>query len=611
MTERSIFWATTGTGDGGAGGYAANDLFEMFRSFFTSPAGVNYGGVAPDYLNKLAVTGSSSPAQVATGAALVYGIPYFNNGTVSITIATPTTGTRIDRLVLRASWALQTVRVTRIAGTEGAGTPPALTQSAGTTWDVPLAQVSITTGGVITIIDERQYVGGVGDLGIATAKIANLAVTTAKLADDAVTNAKLANMAANAVKGRITASTGDPEDLTPAQLLTIIKTVDGAASGLDADLLDGSHAAAFAAATHSHDTADIVDNAVTFAKLADMDTMTVIGRLAAGTGNPGAVSAVGLINLLETADGAGSGLDADTLDGEHAAAFAVAAHTHGASTITDDAVTNAKLANVNQYTVKGRIAAGAGDPTDLSAANLVTLIGTADGTGTGLDADLLDGQHAAAFAAAVHTHSTSGIVDDAITTAKIANDQVTNAKLANVAQNTIKGRIAAGAGDPADLSAAQVIDILETADGHDSGLDADTVDGAHATAFSLAIHTHDAADLLGVLVVFSAWVAIDAGSIYSQFGAGSPAPAVRKNGQLLQFAGVMLANSGIVTDNTMWPAFSLPAGYAPSQTRYVVAASQVANAERALIVKIDTAGVVSIYDPPVGVAIYLDLTVAL
>ena len=48
------------------------------------------------------------------------------------------------------------------------------------------------------------------------------------IANDAVTNAKLANMAVNTIKGRITASTGDPEDLTATQVRTIINVADGA-----------------------------------------------------------------------------------------------------------------------------------------------------------------------------------------------------------------------------------------------------------------------------------------------------------------------------------------------------------------------------------------------
>ncbi|MEO3429748.1 hypothetical protein AAFN88_12860 [Pelagibius sp. CAU 1746] len=71
-------------------------------------------------------------------------------------------------------------------------------------------------------------------------------IAAAQIDDDAVGNAKLSNMAEATLKGRAAgASAGDPQDLTAAQLRTILQTVDGAGSGLDADLLDGLEAAAF------------------------------------------------------------------------------------------------------------------------------------------------------------------------------------------------------------------------------------------------------------------------------------------------------------------------------------------------------------------------------
>lgn len=52
--------------------------------------------------------------------------------------------------------------------------------------------------------------------------------TTLTIADEAVTNAKLAHIATDTIKGRTTAGTGDVEDLTAAQVRTIINVEDGA-----------------------------------------------------------------------------------------------------------------------------------------------------------------------------------------------------------------------------------------------------------------------------------------------------------------------------------------------------------------------------------------------
>jgi lysophospholipase L1-like esterase len=52
------------------------------------------------------------------------------------------------------------------------------------------------------------------------------------IADDTVTNAKLANVPTATIKGRTTAGTGDPEDLTVAQVLTMLD-LDNLASGVD------------------------------------------------------------------------------------------------------------------------------------------------------------------------------------------------------------------------------------------------------------------------------------------------------------------------------------------------------------------------------------------
>jgi predicted phage gp36 major capsid-like protein len=89
-----------------------------------------YGdGIIAGVGGELAVSGTASPLTVASGAAFVNGKFYRNTASVSVAVPTPTSATRIDRIVLRADYTAQTVRITRLAGTEGSGSPPPLTQS--------------------------------------------------------------------------------------------------------------------------------------------------------------------------------------------------------------------------------------------------------------------------------------------------------------------------------------------------------------------------------------------------------------------------------------------------------------------------------------------------
>ena len=167
---------------------------------------------------------------------------------------------------------------------------------------------------------------------------------------------------------------------------------------------------------------------------------------------------VGTNRVLTTADeGSGNGLDADTLDGSHASAFAAASHNHSATDITSGTLNNARLsdlfkagseipngANLNSYRTTGYYSqnsnadASAGSNYPESLAGMLEVItddtgnglhtlqryaiynnantyvryyynGTwsswrkewnslNDGASSGLDADLLDGQHGSYYA---------------------------------------------------------------------------------------------------------------------------------------------------------------------------------------------------------------------
>lgn len=67
-----------------------------------------------------------------------------------------------------------------------------------------------------------NHTGDVTSAGDGATTISANAVTTAKVADDAITNAKLANMATATLKGRNSAGTGDPEDLSATQAKALL-----------------------------------------------------------------------------------------------------------------------------------------------------------------------------------------------------------------------------------------------------------------------------------------------------------------------------------------------------------------------------------------------------
>ena len=111
-------------------------------------------------------------------------------------------------------------------------------------------------------------------------------------------------------------------------------------------------------------TSNIADDAVTFAKMQEIPTARLIGRTSGGTGNPetlaagdartflnvedGATadqSASEILTLIKTVDGAGSGLDADTLDGVSSASFvrSDASDTLTGATYTFNSGTNEHL----------------------------------------------------------------------------------------------------------------------------------------------------------------------------------------------------------------------------------------------------------------------------
>lgn len=94
------------------------------------------------------VTVASANVEVKQGAAQVTGTLYWSTATETLAIAANASGNaRIDTVVLRKDYVAQTIRLVVRQGTPAASpVPPTLTQSAGTTWEIPLADIAVANG---------------------------------------------------------------------------------------------------------------------------------------------------------------------------------------------------------------------------------------------------------------------------------------------------------------------------------------------------------------------------------------------------------------------------------------------------------------------------------
>lgn len=209
-----------------------------------------------------------------------------------------------------------------------------------------------------------------------------------------------------------------------SEVFGIVTGADGSDSGLDADLLDGQSSAAFASSSHVHSGDNITSGTVDEARID-----ALLARDAE------------VFGIVTAADGAGSTLDADLLDGQNSGAFAGASHVHGGADIASGTVDEARI-----------------DALLARDAEVFGIVTAADGSTSGLDADLLDGQSSATFASSSHVHSgadiTAGTVAEARIDALLARD-------------------------------AEVFGIVMGNDGSDSGLDADLLDGLSSGAFEI------------------------------------------------------------------------------------------------------------------------------
>ena len=355
----------------------------------------------------------------------------------------------------------------------------------------------------------------------------------------AVTNAKLADMVANTIKGSIAG--GAPVDLTKAQLLTLLNVADGAkvvnattvgaaigGSPVDTNLtIANTDSVAIVTGTalsqitwtnikaflktyfdtlynlyvhpnHSGDVTSTGDgaqtiaaNAVTNAKAAQMAANTIKGNNTGALANSADLTKAQVLAMLNVADGANLYVHPNHTGD-------VTSVADGAQTIALQAVTNAKMANVNTATFKGRTTAGTGAPEDLTKSQALAILNVADGANN-----------------YIHPNHSGDVTSTGDGATVIAAKAVTNTKLADMAANTLKGSIAGGT--PADLTKTQAQGILNVADGANNYV--------HPNHSGDVTSTGDGATVIGANKVTNAQMAntMPANTVKGSVAGGNPA----------------------------------------------------------------------------------------
>lgn len=276
--------------------------------------------------------------------------------------------------------------------------------------------------------------------------------------------------------------------------------VDGPASAADGGIVrfDGTTGKLLKADTTGVVTAEIADDAVTYAKLQNISaTDRLLGRDTSGAGNAEELTVGGGLEFT----GSG-GVQRSALTGD-----VTASAGSNTTTIAANAVTNAKLATIATQRVKGRATAGTGAVEDVTISQLLDWLGSTQGSilyrgasawtvlapggsgtllksnGSGADpswgtvvgtGDVV-GPASATDGALCRFDGTTGklvkvdavgiataeIASGAVTTAKITDANVTYAKIQNVsATSRLLGRVTAGAGVVEELAPATARTLL-------------------------------------------------------------------------------------------------------------------------------------------------------
>lgn len=155
MVQESYIWDVDGPGDSSLMPYSQSMVYLWWYMMLMHDT--SYEGVIAGIDDELMISNPSGQAvRISTGSALVHGTFYWNDENLDfIDYEWQDYTSTYYRFVLRKSWTPKTVRAAML-GPSYSGYP-ALTQVNGTTWEISIADVEITAGGVVNITDQRHF----------------------------------------------------------------------------------------------------------------------------------------------------------------------------------------------------------------------------------------------------------------------------------------------------------------------------------------------------------------------------------------------------------------------------------------------------------------------